>query len=73
MADLVSWLQLSGLDPADNADVIALFDDGCVWTILNDVPAMDCDPQFTDLLRNTARTIEHRNRHRHLPRPDQGA
>ncbi len=73
MADLVSWLQLAGLDPAQNADVTALLNDGCLKRILREIPPLDCDPQFTGLLRDTAKTIEQRNAHWRLSNPELGA
>jgi hypothetical protein len=70
IADLVSWLQLVGLDPASSPDVRALLTDGCLETILRDVPPLECDPQFTELLTNAARTIEYRANHQRLPTSD---
>jgi Concanavalin A-like lectin/glucanases superfamily len=67
LADLVSWLQMAGLDPLDNADVAALLNDECLPTILAAIPPLDCDPLFTGLLRDAAKTVENRDRHRRLP------
>jgi len=66
MADLVSWLQLEGLDPARNADVIALFNDDCWKRLLDIAPPIECDVQFTDMLRDLAKTLELRDRNRFL-------
>ncbi len=49
MADLMSYLQLVGLDPRQNPDVATLLNDSCLETILGRVPKMDCDPEFTHM------------------------
>lgn len=70
LADLVSWLQLAGVDPLHNADVAELLHDRCLHELLAELPPLDCDPQFTGLLRDAAKTVESRNRHRRLPHPE---
>lgn len=66
MADLVSYLQLTGLDPSQNPDVVALLNDSCLQTIAGQTPRMYCDPQFTDMIGDLANTIENRNRNQHI-------
>ena len=66
LADLISYLQLVGLDPAQNADVVTLLNDACVQSILEKVPPIDCDPQFSHMLRDLAHTVERRQRSQHL-------
>lgn len=60
IADLLAWLRLAGLDPADNPDVAALLNDPCLAELLEQVPAPDCDPDFTGLLREAAGAVEPR-------------
>ena len=62
MADLISYLQLVGLDPSQNADVATLLNDDCLKTILRRAPKMECDPQFTDMLGALTKTVTRRNR-----------
>jgi hypothetical protein len=66
MADLVSYLQLTGLDPTQNPEVVALLNDSCLQTILSKSPRMDCDRQFSDMIGDLATTIEHRNRNQYI-------
>jgi hypothetical protein len=66
LADLISYLQLVGLDPNQNPDVAALLNEPCLKRIADLLPHMDCDDQFTGLLGNLAKTVEHRNRNQHL-------
>ena len=66
LADLMSYLQLTGLDPMQNPDVAALLNDPCLKRIADHMPQMDCDDQFADLLGNLTKTIETRNRNQHI-------
>lgn len=54
IADLLAWLRLAGLDPAEDPDVAALLNDPCLTTILQHAPPLDCDPDFVGLLRDAA-------------------
>jgi concanavalin A-like lectin/glucanase superfamily protein len=72
MADLVSYLQLTGLDPTQNPDVVALFNDNCLQTILGQAPQMDCDSQFSYMIGDLANTIEHRNSNQYITNQDRG-
>jgi Concanavalin A-like lectin/glucanases superfamily len=58
LVDLVTWLRLAGLDPRHNPDVVALLDDACLKTILEEAPPPNCDPQFTNMLRDLASALE---------------
>jgi hypothetical protein len=66
IADLVSYLQLAGLDPGQNPDVVALLDDACIGSLLETAPRPDCDPDFMALIADLASTIDRRNRNRFL-------
>jgi Concanavalin A-like lectin/glucanases superfamily len=66
MADLVSYLQLTGLDPAQNPDVVALLNDGCLPTILGQAPPMDCDSQFRYMIGDLANILGHRNSNQYV-------
>ncbi len=66
LADLISYLQLVGLDPIKNADVIALLKYPCLKNIADQVPQMYCDDQFTDMLGNLTKTVEKRNRNQQI-------
>lgn len=65
-ADLLTWLQLEGLDPARNPDALALFNDACWQRLVELAPPLDCDPQFTEMVRDLVKTVEMRERHRYL-------
>ncbi|BDX31361.1 hypothetical protein TUM20985_19080 [Mycobacterium antarcticum] len=66
LADLISFLQLAGLDPLQNPDVIALLGEPCLKTIADQVPPMYCDDQFSDMIENLTKTVEKRNRNQHV-------
>jgi hypothetical protein len=66
LADLISYLQLAGLDPNQNPDVVALLNDGCVSSLLEQAPRPDCDPELGGLIADLAATMEMRNRNRFL-------
>ncbi|MGE2814717.1 LamG-like jellyroll fold domain-containing protein [Mycobacterium heidelbergense] len=50
MADFLAFLRRLGIDPTDNDEVRALLGDPCVQRILDKLPPIDCDPDFTDYL-----------------------
>jgi hypothetical protein len=66
LADLISYLQLVGLDPMQNPDVAALLNEPCLKSVADRLPPMDCDGQFTDMFEDLAKTAEKRNRNQHI-------
>jgi len=50
IADLIAWWRRIGVDPTDNDEVRALLADPCVQRILDKLPPIDCDGEFTDYL-----------------------
>jgi hypothetical protein len=66
LADLISYLQLSGQDPNQNPDVIALLNDGCFGSLLEQAPRPDCDPELAALFADLTTTMERRERNRYL-------
>jgi len=50
LADLLAFLRQLGVDPTDNDEVRALLADPCVQRILDKLPPIDCDSEFTDYL-----------------------
>jgi hypothetical protein len=57
LTELLAWLRAEGIDPARNADVIALQNDPCVVRIRSRIPAFDYEPNFLDVFRRLAAAI----------------
>ncbi|MCW2651574.1 MAG: hypothetical protein JWR32_2550 [Mycobacterium sp.] len=57
LADLVLWLRSAGIDPARNADVVALLNDPCVARARSRMPTVEYDPNFLDMFRRLAVAI----------------
>lgn len=48
--DMTTWLQLIGLNPGSDPDLVALEGSNCLKLILGELPSLDCDPAFEAFL-----------------------
>lgn len=54
LSDLLPWMRQSGINVADNADVLALFRDPSFDKMRKWIPALDRDPKMFELFRQLA-------------------
>ncbi|UMB69118.1 LamG domain-containing protein [Mycobacterium paraterrae] len=52
LVDLVSYLRGAGVDPTNDADVIALIHEPCFDEIRRKLPPLDCDQKFVSMLEH---------------------
>jgi hypothetical protein len=58
LADLSDCLRLVGIDLTTDPRLFALSDSNCLKTILAEISPLDCDPQFTAMLRSICMHLE---------------
>ena len=57
LPDMVAWLRAAGIDPAGNADVVALFNDPAVQSIRRRIRSIDSDRNLVETFRQLAGAI----------------
>jgi hypothetical protein len=58
LIDLVAWLRSHGLDPGQNADLQALFNNDCFVRLRDKIPLLDCEPQFAGFIDSLSVSIQ---------------
>jgi len=57
LMELVTWLKLKGMPVQDNVGVQALQNSKCLRLLLSELPSLECDPQFSRMLRVLAQRL----------------
>jgi hypothetical protein len=60
LLDLTAWMQLAGLPLQDNP-AHSLLQDGECQALLRELPSLDCDPQFSGLIRSIGEALARRD------------
>jgi hypothetical protein len=56
LSELVGWLRETGIDPASNAELVALFNDSDFRRLCGRIPSLDANPNLLDVFRRLAPT-----------------